>query len=102
MSEPVTREECKDSMDRFHLRIDEIQKSVIRMEESTKRIEKFGEDIHKVLYGNGTSNGLITTTARKFTQLFERISLHTKILVGTFFCGVFAALVALVMKNIAK
>lgn len=99
--EPVTRSECKESMDRFHTRIDEIQKSVIRMEESTKRIEKFGEDIHKLLYGNG-NNGFITTTAKKFTQLFERISLHTKILVGTFFCGVFAGLVAFIMKYATK
>lgn len=101
MSEPVSRIECKESMDRFHARIDEIQNSVIRMEESTKRIEKFGEDIHKLLYGNG-NNGFLTTTTKKFTQLFERISLHTKILVGTFFCGVFAALVAFILKQAVK
>ena len=101
MSEPVSRVECKESMDRFHTRIDDIQKSVIRIEESTKHIEKFGDDIHKLLYGDG-NNGFITTTTKKFTQLFERISLHTKILVGTFFCGVFAGLVAFFMKNIAK
>ena len=101
MSEPVSHLECKESMDRFHIRIDTIQNSVIRMEESTKRIEKFGDDIHRLLYGDG-NNGFITTTAKKFTQLFERISLHTKILVGTFFCGVFAGIIAFFMKYATK
>lgn len=97
----ILRTEYKESMDRFHIRVDEIKDSVIRMEESTKRIEKFTEDMHKLLYGDG-NNGFITTTTKKFTQLFERVSLHTKILMGTFFTGVFAGLITCLIKYATK
>lgn len=78
MSEPITREECQTSMGRLHQRVDEIKESTIRMEESSKRLEKYGEDMHRLIYGNG-QNGM----SNRITKLFERVSLHTKIITGT-------------------
>ena len=92
MSEPITREECTQSMGRLHQRVDEIKESVTRIEESSKRLEKFGEDMHKVIFGNG-QEGLIT----KITKLFERISLHTKIITGTVL-AIIAGFIGLVFR----
>ncbi len=78
MEDKVDRQECRQSMDRIHIRIDEIQKSVVRIEESAKTMQKFSEDIHKVIFGNG-NDGVITKIAR----MFERVSLHTKLITGT-------------------
>ena len=72
----VTRPEFSESIARIHSRVDDIQKTVIIIEQSSKRIEKFGDDMHKVIYGNGGNNGLVI----KITKLFERVSLHTKLI----------------------
>lgn len=79
MSDAVTREECQISMTRLHERVDQISNSAVRIEESSKRMEKWAEDMHKIIYGNGNNSGLST----KITQLFERLGLHTKIIMGT-------------------
>ena len=96
MPEQVTREECQISMARLHQRVDEIRESTIRMEESSKRLEKYGDDMHKLIYGNG-QNGM----ANKITKLFERVSLHTKIIVGTVL-AIVGGFVTLVFKLFEK
>ena len=68
MPEEVLRNECNQSMQRVHVRIDEIRDSSIRTEESAKKIEKFVEDIHRSMYGNG-KDGLITKVSNIFTML---------------------------------
>lgn len=73
----VKRDEFKDTVDRIHNRIDEMAKVQARMDVNVEHIKKFGDDIHKLVYGNG-HDGLIT----RITRLFERVSLHTKIFVS--------------------
>ena len=96
MTEPITREECQTSMERLHERVDEIKESTIRMEESSKRLEKYGEEMHKLIYGNG-QNGMVG----RITKLFERVSLHTKIIVGTV-VAIIGGFVTLVFKLFEK
>ena len=49
MDNGITQKEFRQGMSRVHSRIDEIKESSIRQEESSKRIEKFAEDMHKVM-----------------------------------------------------
>ena len=101
MPEPITREEYSASIGRLHDKVEEIKESVIRSEESVKHSESFMRDIHKVLYGNG-NDGFITRVDKKFAQLFERVGLHSKILVSTLLLGGLGAVVVSIWKYIIK
>ena len=101
MAEPITREEYNASIGRIHDKVEEIKTSVIRSEESIKHTEGFVKDMHKLLYGNG-GDGWITKVDRKFAQLFERVGLHSKILVSTLLLGGLGAVVISVWKYIIK
>lgn len=101
MSEPITREEYNASIGRIHDKVEEIKTSVIRTEESVKHSESFMKDMHKLLYGNG-GDGWITKVDKKFAQLFERVGLHSKILVSTILLGSLSAIVLAVWKVIIK
>ena len=81
MPEPIMRSEYNESIGRLHDRVNEIKDSVIRTEESVKHSESFMKDMHKVLYGDNGKDGFIITTKIQMTRLFERISLHTKIII---------------------
>jgi len=101
MPEPIMRSEYNESIGRLHDRVNEIKDSVIRTEESVKHSESFMKDIHRVLYGNG-GDGFLTRVDKKFAQLFERVGLHSKILVSTFLLGSLSIMVMIVLKHIFK
>jgi len=54
----IKREEYNASIGRIHDKVNEIKESVVRNEESSKHIEIFTQQIHKVVYGNG-QDGII-------------------------------------------
>ena len=95
MPDEITRQEYNQSLERIHTRIDDIQKTAIQIETSAKHIEESVKDMHKVIFGDGR-NGLIA----KVTKLFERVSLHTKIIVGALLAiiGGFVTLVVRIIK----
>ena len=101
MAEPITREEYSASIGRLHDKVEEIKTSVIRSEESVKHSESFMKDIHRVLYGNG-GDGFLTRVDKKFTQLFERVGLHSKILVSTLLLGSLSAIVIAIWRFIIR
>ena len=101
MSEPITREEYNASIGRIHDKVEEIKTPVIRTEESVKHSENFMKDIHKVLYGNG-GDGFLTRVDKKFAQLFERVGLHSKILVSIILLGSISSIVMAFWKYIFK
>ena len=72
----VQKTDHEHAINRVHDRIDNMVASSIRMEESSKRIEKFASDIHSVVYGNGKP-GLIT----QVSNLFQIVKLN-KWLIG--------------------
>ena len=80
-------------MNRVHIRIDEIKESSIRIEESSKRIEQFVNDIHKVIYGNGR-NGLII----KLNNAITKVNLN-RWLLGIMILGLFS-IVFFVLQNL--
>lgn len=71
MENTVSRKEHTVDITVLHRRVDEIRESSIRMEESSKRIEAFGDKVHKVMYGNGQA-GIIT----KVSNLFTLVKIH--------------------------
>jgi hypothetical protein len=97
----VKREEYSASIGRIHDKTEAIKESVIRIEVASKHTEEFTKDIHKLLYGNG-NDGYITKVDKKFTLLFERTGLHSKILVGIFLLGGLGAVVAAAWKMILR
>jgi hypothetical protein len=101
MGEPITREEYNASIGRIHDKVEEIKTSVIRTEESVKHSENFMKDMHKLLYGNG-SDGWVAKVDKKFAQLFERVGLHSKILVSTLLIGSLGAVILAVWRFIVK
>jgi len=64
----VQKTDHEHAIARVHDRIDKMVASSIRMEESSKRIEKFAADMHAIVYGNGKP-GLITQVSNLFTVL---------------------------------
>ncbi len=100
-TEPIMRSEYNESIGRLHDRVNEIKDSVIRTEESVKHSEKFMKDMHSVLYGNG-NDGFITKVDKRFVQLFERVGLHSKILVSTILLGSLGAMVMAIWRFIVK
>lgn len=102
MSNEITREEHNHSISRIQEEVKKIHDCQLIMGQDVKIVVKFGENIHKLLYGSNGKDGFITTVTRNFAKLFERVSLHTKILVGTFFCGVFAGIIAFIIRYITN
>lgn len=80
MVEPITREEFSQTVGRIHDKVDAIKQTTIQIETSTKIVEKSVEKICDCVYGNGK-----TGLSQKIVQLFERISLHTKLIMGILF-----------------
>jgi len=78
--EPISREEFNQSLARIHDKVDNIAKTTIQIETSAKMVQTSVEKICECVYGN--SKGGLTS---KITQLFERVSLHTKLIMGIFF-----------------
>lgn len=93
MADEVTRQECNQSMQRLHERVDEISKCSIEVKTSAKNIESMVKDIHTCLYGDGR-DGLIT----KVSNLWQKVS-------GIFWLGgvvliaAIGALVGLIFKK---
>ena len=75
----VTRQEYQQGTERIHQRIDQIAETGIRIETAAGSMQKSVDKMCECIYGNGARDGLIT----KITRLFERVSLHTKIITGT-------------------
>ena len=96
MSEPITREEYNDSIGRIHEKVNKISECVIEIATCSKMVKEDVRDMHKVIHGNG-DNGL----TNKITKLFERVSLHTKIIVGTVL-AIMGGFVTLVFKLFEK
>ncbi len=93
MLNEVTREECNQSMQRIHERIDEISKCSIKTEASATRMEAIMCDIHKVMYGN-SKDGLIT----KVSNLWQKVS-GIYWLGGVIIVAVIGTLVGLIFKR---
>ena len=93
MGDEVTRQECNQSMERIHTRVDEISKCSTEVKVSVKNMENIMTDIHKVMYGNG-KDGLVT----KVSNLWQKVS-------GIFWLGgvivvaVIGTLVGLIFKK---
>ena len=68
MEDYITRTEHNRGIDRLHNRIDPINDSSIRMEESSKRIEDMVKSMHTLMYGN-SKEGLIV----KVSNLLVRV-----------------------------
>jgi len=71
--ESVTREECLTSMQRIHQRVDEISNCSIEVKTSAKNIEKSVCEMHKIMYGSESSDGIVTKVsnlAQKVAGLF--------------------------------
>ena len=77
MDEKISRQEFNESLARIHDKVDSISKSTIVIETSAKAITAAIDKMFICIYGNGQP-GLVA----KITQLFERISLHTKLIFG--------------------
>jgi hypothetical protein len=73
--EPITRPEFNETISRIHQRVDEISKTTTQIETSAKMMETSVNKMCECIYGNGKS-GLTS----RITQLFERVSLHTKLI----------------------
>lgn len=86
----------EDSLRRVHKRIDEQEKLVAKIETHTAIIKDSVQDMHRVIFGNG-KDGIIT----KIVRLFERVSLHTKIITSTVI-AVIIGFVGLIFKLISK
>ena len=71
----IKREEYQNTMERLHQRVDKISETGIKIETSVNLMKESVDKMCECVYGNGKS-GL----TQKITQLFERISLHTKLL----------------------
>lgn len=78
--EQVTREECVQSVNRIHLRIDDIKESAIRIEESSKRVENCVNEMYKILHGNG-KDGMIV----KVSLLLEKVGVNRKLVFTVLF-----------------
>jgi len=91
MSE-ITREEYQTTMARLHERVDKIAETGIKIETYAKLMKESVDKICTCLYGN-SENGLI----QKVTKLFERVNLHTKIIVGALL-AIIAGFVSLIFK----
>ena len=74
MSE-ISREEFNQSLSRIHDKMDSIGKTGTQIETSAKLMKESVDKICECVYGNGK-----TGLTQKITQLFERISLHTKLI----------------------
>ena len=74
----ITREEFNQSLGRIHDKIDNIGKTGIQIETSAKIMQESVNKMCDCIYGNGKDG--ITS---KITRLFERISLHTKLITIT-------------------
>jgi len=75
--ESISREEFNQSLARIHDKVDIISKTAIQIETASKITQDSVEKICDCVYGNG--RGGLTS---KITQLFERISLHTKLIMA--------------------
>jgi len=73
----ITREEYNESIGRIHEKVNLIATDTKIIAKSAERLDKFSEDIHRVIYGNGK-----TGLSQMITTLFERVSLHTKLVLG--------------------
>ena len=80
MSEPITRPEFNETIARIHQRVDEISKTSTQIETSAKMMQISVEKMCDCVYGNGKS-GIIS----RITQLFERVSLQTKLITAIIF-----------------
>ena len=88
MTEPITREEFNTSIGRIHEEVKGLTKTSIQIETSTKQIKESVDKMFTCVFGNG-QDGL----TGKITKLFERVSLHTKLvmliigsIIGLAFC----------------
>jgi len=75
MAEGITREEYNQSLARIHDRIEAIEKTGTRIEVTAQLMKESVDKICECVYGNDR-----TGLTQKITQLFERISLHTKLI----------------------
>jgi len=69
-SETITRQECTNSMQRVHARIDEINNSSIEVKTSAKNMEKMVNDMHNIMFGSENGDGLVT----KQSNLSQKVS----------------------------
>jgi hypothetical protein len=74
--EVITRQECTNSMQRVHTRIDEISNCSIEVKTSAKNIEKMVNDMHNIMFGSEKGEGLIT----RQSNLSQKVS-------GVYFFG---------------
>ena len=79
--EYIKREEFSQSLGRIHDRIDKIGETTIKIETAAQLMKESTDKICGCVYGTNGNDGLIT----KITRLFERVSLHTKLITTIFF-----------------
>lgn len=76
----IKREEFNQTVGRIHDKVDNISKISIQIETSAKMVQTSVEKICECVYGNGKEG-----ITQKLTRLFERVSLHTKLIMGIVF-----------------
>jgi len=80
MEEGISREEYTHGQERIHERIDSMDKTTTRIEISAQLMKESVDKMCDCVYGN-SKDGLLS----KITKLFERVSLHTKLIMSIMF-----------------
>jgi len=79
--DPVSREECQNSMARLHERVDKIAESSTKIETAANSIKESIDEMYTLMYGNG-KNGIITKIASIWTKINIQWCLLFLILTG--------------------
>jgi len=83
MEDLMKRQECNQSMQRVHERVDTIFQDVAEIKICAKIIKESVQDMHKVIFGN-SREGLITKISNIFVTLKIHFWLISIIIIGLF------------------
>ena len=66
----VGRDEHQNALQRVHTRVDVVEKTTSSIETSAKNIEKNVFEMHRIMYGSESADGLVT----KVSNLHQKMS----------------------------
>ncbi len=73
----ITKSEHNESTRRLHQRIDGMERSSIRIEESSKVIKESVGEMHNLFYGTDGKNGLLV----RISTTFERVLTNRRLII---------------------
>jgi len=97
MPEGISREEFNQSLGRIHDKIDDINKTGIQIDTSAKLMKESVDKIYDCVYGTNGKTGLTS----RIVQLFERVSLHTKLIMAIIF-SILSIAFFIIQQSLAK